>query len=380
MKKILIRTTILGTVLLFVSFAAAEITVTVTGPEEGVVLAPCNGILLKADVQTTAGETIKDVKFYVNGSYRKKVRSAPWEYTWKKIKSGAYVVAAMATDMSGNEVWSEPIRFKAGRVSSGEKMKNSSFDCGTLSPWMANIGGTAKAKYTVMDDAYFDDENYLYIDIQAISSETWHIQLNQAMKTDSGHVYEISFLADADNIKPIILIMQENKDPWEEQWNQVVEIDGINEYGPYIFEATKTDLSNIFIITLGADETDCYFDDFRIIDRSATSVAARNLSWTDGPVSEFELFQAYPNPFNMDTTIRFKLSDRAGVVVAVYNMQGQKVRTLVHGEQSAGEHRVVWNGLDDAGRVVPSGVYVYRLHAEGQNRPVDLSRKVLLLK
>ena len=74
--------------------------------------------------------------------------------------------------------------------------------------------------------------------------------------------------------------------------------------------------------------------------------------------TETELDRNYPNPFNPSTTIRFQLPERRHVTVAVFNMLGQRVATLVDGEMSAGYHNVVWN----AGSA-PSGVYFVRMQA-----------------
>ena len=74
--------------------------------------------------------------------------------------------------------------------------------------------------------------------------------------------------------------------------------------------------------------------------------------------AETELDRNYPNPFNPSTTIRFQLPERRHVTVAVFNMLGQRVATLVDGEMSAGYHNVVWN----AG-AAPSGVYFVRMQA-----------------
>jgi len=65
----------------------------------------------------------------------------------------------------------------------------------------------------------------------------------------------------------------------------------------------------------------------------------------------------FPNPFNPDTAISFSLASGRSVSIAVYNALGQKVRTLVDGPRAAGKHTVRWDGHDDAGRSVSSGVY-----------------------
>ena len=77
----------------------------------------------------------------------------------------------------------------------------------------------------------------------------------------------------------------------------------------------------------------------------------------------YQLSQNYPNPFNPSTVIRFRLPLAAAVELTVYNLAGQRIRTLVEGVRSAGVHQVTWDGRDGAGRVVASGVYFSRLHA-----------------
>ncbi len=78
---------------------------------------------------------------------------------------------------------------------------------------------------------------------------------------------------------------------------------------------------------------------------------------------EFALYQNYPNPFNPSTTIAFDLPKQAEVVVAIYNVMGQKVRTLVNGSLNAGHHEVVWDGRNDFGTPVAGGVYIYTIKA-----------------
>ncbi|OGG55213.1 MAG: hypothetical protein A3F84_08320 [Candidatus Handelsmanbacteria bacterium RIFCSPLOWO2_12_FULL_64_10] len=77
----------------------------------------------------------------------------------------------------------------------------------------------------------------------------------------------------------------------------------------------------------------------------------------------FGLDPNYPNPFNPATTIRYTLPEAAGVTLVVYNILGQQVRTLVSGSQGPGYHAVVWDGRDEVGRQVASGLYLYRLQA-----------------
>jgi len=93
------------------------------------------------------------------------------------------------------------------------------------------------------------------------------------------------------------------------------------------------------------------------------------------PVS-FHLESNYPNPFNPTTTIRFSQSERARVMLEVYSISGRKVALLINNYKSAGEHTVNWNGTNQRGEAVGSGVYLYRLTIgdETQTRKMVLAR------
>ncbi len=90
----------------------------------------------------------------------------------------------------------------------------------------------------------------------------------------------------------------------------------------------------------------------------------------------FELDQNYPNPFNPETRIRYSLAHPGRVTITVYNLLGQHITTLADELQAAGSHAVEWNGTDQYGETVASGVYFYRLKIG------DLSqvKKMILLK
>jgi hypothetical protein len=93
------------------------------------------------------------------------------------------------------------------------------------------------------------------------------------------------------------------------------------------------------------------------------------------PVS-FSLGQNYPNPFNPATIIRYAVATRSQVTIEVINMLGQRVRMLVNDTKPAGSYQVEWDGRDDSGRQVSSGVYLYRFQADD----VVLAKKMVLIK
>jgi hypothetical protein len=96
-----------------------------------------------------------------------------------------------------------------------------------------------------------------------------------------------------------------------------------------------------------------------------------------GEIAEtYQLSQNYPNPFNPTTRINFRIAARNKVKLIVYNTLGQKVRTLVNSELEAGSYKAIWNGRNERGAAVASGIYVYRLEA-GDFRDV---RKMMFLK
>lgn len=93
----------------------------------------------------------------------------------------------------------------------------------------------------------------------------------------------------------------------------------------------------------------------------------------------FELFQNYPNPFNPETTVRFDVSQQAQVTLEIYNVLGQKIRTLLNKKMTPGEYEITWDGKNDSGMETSSGVYLLHLHAEGK-QPIVRTLKMIKLK
>lgn len=77
----------------------------------------------------------------------------------------------------------------------------------------------------------------------------------------------------------------------------------------------------------------------------------------------YQLRQNYPNPFNPETRISFEIPEVQDVTLVIYNVLGQKVRTLINESYNAGRHVVNWDGLSESGLRVPTGMYFYRIKA-----------------
>jgi hypothetical protein len=84
----------------------------------------------------------------------------------------------------------------------------------------------------------------------------------------------------------------------------------------------------------------------------------------------------YPNPFNPTTTINYQLPQMSDVSLVIYNVLGQKVRTLINRQVEAGYHTVVWDGHNDSGQQVATGLYIYKFQA----RDYVKTMKMMLLK
>ena len=92
---------------------------------------------------------------------------------------------------------------------------------------------------------------------------------------------------------------------------------------------------------------------------------------------ESTLLGNYPNPFNPTTTISFSIPTESKIDITVYNLKGQKIRTLAHNEFNKGNHSIIWNGNDEIGKPIGSGIYLYKLNVNGKTEAV---KKCLLLK
>jgi hypothetical protein len=90
----------------------------------------------------------------------------------------------------------------------------------------------------------------------------------------------------------------------------------------------------------------------------------------------FSLGDNHPNPFNPETEMSFILPRDCNVKLTIYNVLGKRIRTLVDGHRTAGDHHLVWDGKDDNGRDVASGIYFYRITAAEFNQ----TKKMILMR
>jgi hypothetical protein len=120
-----------------------------------------------------------------------------------------------------------------------------------------------------------------------------------------------------------------------------------------------------------------WFDDLSVEELTiVTSVKDKPVVINPVIPSRYTLEQNYPNPFNPMTTIQYGVPNPSDVRLIIYDILGRKVRTLVNEHHSAGTYQITWNGLNDYGMRVSSGVYFYRLETGKE----AITKKLLLMK
>lgn len=136
-----------------------------------------------------------------------------------------------------------------------------------------------------------------------------------------------------------------------------------------------------FLFTFNTAEVNAFEAMYMAADKTPVRIASSSgvvtsVEFMAGRTTEFVLHQNYPNPFNPQTTIVYELGAEAVVELTVYNALGQRVRTLVSGRQGRGVHTVSWDGRNDRGEGIASGIYLCRLKAADRTQ----TRKLMLVK
>ena len=94
--------------------------------------------------------------------------------------------------------------------------------------------------------------------------------------------------------------------------------------------------------------------------------------------NRFNLAQNTPNPFNRETVINYQLPEAGEIQLEIFNVLGHKIKTLVNNYHAAGYYTVHWNSLDESGKRVSSGIYLYQIYIKASKK-VFMSKKMVLL-
>jgi hypothetical protein len=210
--------------------------------------------------------------------------------------------------------------------------------------------GNLNIRLTGIDDAYWDS---LYLRIALTESDlyyhgsnglNWHNQVMRDMiPNPNGYPIDIGYGETVNMSQPFTLPASLVADNCE------IIVFAQNDYMKEVYQTARIKISDI---PTGIDD----------------EVA--------GLPTEFRLAQNYPNPFNAKTLISYSLDKPGAVELAVYDLAGRKVANLYSGTQDAGNYQIIWDGTNDNGIVVSSGIYFYRLDVDGHS----FSKQMTLLK
>ena len=228
----------------------------------------------------------------------------------------------------------------------------------------------------------FDAGQIAYIDLKTDFKKsllTFEIEYNGPVR---GIEFELKFDPTMVNIMPPSLLnFQENvMISYTEKEPGILKVLAANLQGGHI-EATNNSYMSIPVKFMG-NERDIAFVTLEGIklagaDGSLINTVARtNSSEVKVIPGAFALHQNFPNPFNPSTEIRFDLPEAGNVNLAIYNLMGQKIRTLSSDNMTPGYHAIIWDGTNDIGSQVATGMYFYSI----QSSEFQATKKMLFLK
>jgi len=161
--------------------------------------------------------------------------------------------------------------------------------------------------------------------------------------------------------------------------------DGINWIEQVKLTASDSESGDLFGVSVALDNESALIGASHNDDNGSCSGSSyffeQTNSGIENSISEYQqkiiLYAPSPNPFNPSTTIGFSINNNAKVVIKIYNIKGNKIKTLTNAEYKKGNHSIIWKGINDSGNSVSSGVYFYKLAVNGKTKAV---KKCLMLK
>jgi hypothetical protein len=294
-----------------------------------------------------------------------------------------YAEAVMGKDATGT-VWFDNIDCGTAEWSMGIFNGDAETPVGWLY-WTDGANGLATVVSDTVHDGNYgvlmyekdtaDDEMVFYSIPNPAIAEKWY-KFSVWIKTDSINTdplaYPTNVMTDRDNDRiGITFIWHTTADP--DVWSETA-----GDHFFYIDQRNpESDWTQYSVIAQAPAEAGgiairarftsfptgyAWYDDFSIEEVSLVVVSIEDPATNQTTLlSTYELMQNYPNPFNPETIIEYQVPERGKVELNIYNMIGQKIRTLVDQELPIGTYHVMWDGKDDFGRIVATGIYLYQL-------------------
>ncbi len=158
-----------------------------------------------------------------------------------------------------------------------------------------------------------------------------------------------------------------------------IKFDSVTGVGCFQLDSSKVLSNTLQFVNVGG--TTIFVNFVSSIDTVDTHVGLGAHDINRGLIpKEYSLAQNYPNPFNANTQITFALPKSGNTILEIYNVLGQKVSTLFNEYMSAGTKTVNWDGRDDQGTGVPSGIYFYRLTSKNGPDQFIQTKKMMVIK
>jgi hypothetical protein len=165
-------------------------------------------------------------------------------------------------------------------------------------------------------------------------------------------------------------------------WQEPTVTRGLTGYRVYRDDVEVGTTTSLFFVDLDVPSGTYTYHATAMYNYAMESVASNTvtLDHTEAPTplvpAETALCGNYPNPFNPTTQINFALHEASKVSIVVYNIKGEKVKTLINEPMEAAQHHITWNGTDDDNRAVSSGIYFYKM----QTSRYTSTKKMILMK
>ena len=348
--------------------------VSITSPGNGSEL-PAGNVTIDATASDSDG-SIATVEFWNGFDYLGEDTSAPYSFVWTSVPDGCYQVVARVIDDLGG-VATDAVDITVG------------IGCGQ-SPYL----GGAFALPTMIQAEDFDlgGEGIAYHDTDTGNNGSQYRpseDVDIETCADSGGGFNVGWLVPGEWTEYTVSVPTPGDYEFDVRVASLsaggtfhLEFNGIDETGAITVPVTggwQTWTTVTATATLAAGTQTMRFaptaGEFNINYFDVTALPTDVAS--DARPARAALHPCFPNPFNPTTTIAFDIVESVPVSLAVYDVAGRRVATLVDGEVTpAGRYERVWNGRDDRGRTVASGVYFYRLGAG----PYSETRRMVLLK
>ncbi len=336
-------------------------TVLITYPTEGD-NPPAGDVTITATASDTDG-TVAAVEFYDGATYLGEDTASPFAFTWTSVADGCYSIIAKAIDNEG-AFGTDTADITVGSGCGQGPYPGSPFALpARIEAEDFDIGGEGVAFHDTDSgnngNAYRTSED---VDIEACSDEGGGYNLGWIIEGEWTE-YTVDVPVAGEYSIDVRVASQSIGGAFHLEFN------GVDETGDVVVPVTGgwqnwTTVSTSATLSAGTQ-----------LMRFVPTIEGFNVSYfdfqsetavTDLHMGRATLHPCHPNPFNPATTISYDLPDRVAVTLGIYSPAGKLVKTLVDGETiEPGRHAVVWNGRNEAGQVVATGVYFCRLDAGG---------------